>query len=255
MAYAGEKLDVAATSVALMTAAREAGFAFDEILAGPPAPMLVLWREAEKPDAPRFYLSGGIHGDEPAGPLAIIELMRQDRLPRDCGLVIFPMICPENLLDNSRENRAGVDPNRDYNHLRSDEVKAQVAWLEAKGGSFTAAFCLHEDWEFDGFYLYEVAYHPRGVRVADAILRAVENITGIESRGEIEGRPATDGLISISNLETRSDWPEALYLFSHHTRLVYTLETPSSLPLAGRVEAHVEAVSAAIESCLRQLAG
>jgi hypothetical protein len=39
---------------------------------------------------------------------------------------------------------------------------------------------------------------------------------------------------------------ESIYLRAHHARLGYTLETPSSLPLAHRIAAHRAACEAAI---------
>jgi hypothetical protein len=56
---------------------------------------------------------------------------------------------------NRRENAAGIDLNRDYRHLQSPEVRAHVDWLQRQP-RFDVALCLHEDWESNGFYVYEL---------------------------------------------------------------------------------------------------
>ncbi|MEI8343043.1 MAG: hypothetical protein WCH43_16080, partial [Verrucomicrobiota bacterium] len=59
---------------AFREAAEAAGFT-PTLLADLESGPLVAW---ERPGSgPRVYLSAGIHGDEPAGPLALLELMRE----------------------------------------------------------------------------------------------------------------------------------------------------------------------------------
>ena len=71
--------------------------------------------------AQQIYISGGIHGDEPAGPLALLELLRTDALPRDCDLWLCPLMNPAGLAAGTRENEHGIDLNRDYTDFRSVE--------------------------------------------------------------------------------------------------------------------------------------
>ena len=47
----------------------------EEILAQLDGSTLSTWERLG--DGPCIYLSAGIHGDEPAGPLALLELLRQ----------------------------------------------------------------------------------------------------------------------------------------------------------------------------------
>ena len=109
--------------------------------------------------------------------------------------------------------------------------------------------CLHEDWESHGFYLYEL--NPDGVPSAsDRILEDVSRVCPIDFSETIEGRPAKNGLILPTlDARTRLQWPEALFLITHKTRLCYTIEAPSDFPLLLRVEALVVAVRSAI-NCL-----
>jgi hypothetical protein len=63
----------------------------------------------------------------------------------------------------------------------------------------------------------------------------------------IEGRRAQGGVIRpMINPQDRPDWPEALYLISHKSRMGYTLEAPSDFPLTTRIDALNTAMSTAL---------
>src|SRR5580704_3810007 len=57
----------------------------------------------------RVYLSAGIHGDEPAGPLAVLQLLREDQWPPDAALWVCPCLNPTGFAANRRENAEGID--------------------------------------------------------------------------------------------------------------------------------------------------
>src|SRR5204862_2637245 len=101
----------------------------------------------------RIYMSTGIHGDEPAGPLALRQLLQQNQWPAEACLWLCPCLNPTGFPLNRRENAEGEDLNRDYRHLVTDEIRAHVAWLKRQP-KFDVTPCLHEDWESTGFYLY-----------------------------------------------------------------------------------------------------
>lgn len=195
----------------------------------------------------RFYLSTGIHGDEPAGPLAVLQLLREDYWPTDAAIWLCPCLNVTGFPLNRRENFSGVDLNRDYRHLLTEETRAHVKWLKEQP-NFDVALCLHEDWEAQGFYLYELNPDKRE-SLAETIISRVSEVCPIDSSPEIEGWPAKNGIISPTlDPESRPQWPEALYLINNKTRLSYTLEAPSDFPLKNRVSALVQAVRAVLES-------
>lgn len=75
------------------------------------------------------------------------------------------------------------------------------------------------------------------------MIRAVEPFCPIDHTRKIDGHDALDGVIIPTKRDLRrQDWPEALYMFTHHNSLNYTLEAPSSFALHTRVEALREAV-------------
>ncbi|HXR04352.1 MAG TPA: M14 family metallocarboxypeptidase [Verrucomicrobiae bacterium] len=194
----------------------------------------------------RIYLSTGIHGDEPAGPLAGLRLLQENKWPASAELWFCPCLNPVGFALNRRENADGKDLNRDYRHLETAEVRAHIAWLERQP-RFDLYLCLHEDWESHGFYLYE--QNPDGKSsFAETMVNAVQKICPIDPSEIIEDRPAKDGIIR-PNLDprTRPQWAEAFYLIVNKSRLGYTLEAPSDFPMATRVDALVTGVNAVMK--------
>src|ERR1051325_3282877 len=79
--------------------------------------------------AARVYLSAGIHGDEPAGPLAALQLLRDNRWPDHLDLWFCPCLNPIGFALNCRENARGIDLNREYLNPVADEILAHASWL------------------------------------------------------------------------------------------------------------------------------
>ena len=194
----------------------------------------------------RIYISAGIHGDEPAGPLAALRLIQENRWPEHAEIFLLPCLNPIGFTLNRRENAGGVDLNRDYRNSQSAETGAHIAWLERQP-KFDFYLCLHEDWESHGFYLYE--QNPDNqISLAQTMIDAVKKVCPIDLSECIEGRAAKGGIVrpNISPHE-RPDWPEAFHLITHKARRGYTLEAPSDFPLGLRVNALVAAVRAALD--------
>lgn len=208
-------------------------------------PLLALTRRTPGP-RPRIYVSAGIHGDEPAGPLALLELMTRRVFDHRAVWFICPLLNPVGFAKRTRENAEGIDLNRDYKALRSREIQAHARWLQRQP-NFDLALCVHEDWESRGYYLYELNPTHRAT-LAPAMIAAVERVCCIDAATVIDGRPVAErGIIRpISDPLLRDLWPESIYLRAHHTTLSYTLETPSSFPLERRIAAHAAAIETAI---------
>ena len=202
--------------------------------------------------ATRIYLSSGIHGDEPAGPLAALRLLRENQWPENVELWFCPCLNPMGFVLNRRENADGRDLNRDYRNPQTVEVRAHLAWLERQP-QFDLYLCLHEDWESHGFYLYEQNPDPKP-SLAEKMIEAVRKVCPIDLSENIEGRVAKQGIVRPNiKPHERPDWPEAFYLITHKSRQGYTLEAPSDFPLNVRVNALVAGVGAAL-ACFRSCA-
>ena len=76
--YAGEHIDIDAILRDIQDAARHHGWTTQALPVEPGLELLALTRSraspASRPDR-RLYLSAGIHGDEPAGPLAVRQIV------------------------------------------------------------------------------------------------------------------------------------------------------------------------------------
>jgi murein peptide amidase A len=200
---------------------------------------------------PRIYLSAGIHGDEPAPPWTLLHLSEHGFFDERCTWFVCPLLHPTGFVSRTRENFTGVDLNRDYKSLQTVEVQAHVRWLRRQP-NFDLAVCLHEDWEARGFYLYELTASTRP-SLAQSMLDAVREHCPIENALTIDDRTVTEpGVIHPSGDPLlRETWPEAVYLRNFHSQMVYTVETPSALPLEQRVATHAAAVTAAVQKFLQ----
>lgn len=207
--------------------------------------LLAMHRPSGQPGARRVYISAGIHGDEPAGPLAVRNLLTANALPERLDLWVCPCLNPSGFVQNRRENGEGLDLNRQYLKPGAREIISHVAWLRQQP-RFDLCLCLHEDWESRGFYLYEL--NPDGLRSpAEEIIEDVERMCPVDHAEVIDGWPAAGGIIRPAfQPELRPDWPEAFFLLMHKTRLTYTFEAPSDFPLSTRVHALEVATKSAI---------
>jgi murein peptide amidase A len=267
--YAGETIEIEDVLRDCVAAARLHGWAIEEIHAAPkrilaltryPASGMHHTSSVSGPglrgrtseDGPasvkvkRVYVSAGIHGDEPSGPLAARALLQQDAWPPNLEIRLCPCLNPSGFTLNRRENPEGLDLNRQYLAPQAEETLAHISWLNRQP-TFDLCLCLHEDWESHGFYLYEL--NPDGLpSLAEAMIQQVAGSCPIDRSEIIEGRPAHCGIIR-PDLDPRSrpQWPEAFYLITHKTRLSYTLEAPSDFALSVRVAALVGAVRTALQ--------
>ena len=199
------------------------------------------------PNAPRVYFSSGIHGNEFAGPPALLELLRRVDFFAAFDVTIFPILNPDGVAHGTRENADGVDLNRDYRALKSAEIASHVEALKTLG-RFDAAMMLHEDFEGVGAYLYELneALPPT---LGGEIIAAMGRHVPIDERPIIEEVAARGGVLQRRDIvlkhgriEDRPDWPEAIYLSINHTQVSYTTETPGPFPLEARVRAQIAAL-------------
>ncbi len=244
VALMSEVFDWSGFLPAFRAAARSAGFAEEELIPTADGPVSV-WTRA-RPAAKRIYLSAGIHGDEPAGPLALLDLMRSGFFGDSFEWILCPALNPGGLARNQRENADGMDLNRDYWKCESPEVRAHVAWLDAADPP-DCFLSLHEDWESAGFYLYEINLGEDQPHRAQAILEAVRPWFAPEP-GMIDGHHTrTPGWIyHEAEADVPEGWPEAIYLAKRQCPLSFTFETPSRAALAQRVAALRAAVTTAM---------
>jgi murein peptide amidase A len=244
--YFGERIDIERVLKQIELAGEDHGWRSETFLKADSYRLIALIRRVARP-LKRIYISTGIHGDEPAGPLSVLQLLQENLWPDNADIWLCPCLNPTGFKINTRESAQGFDLNRQYLQPEAEEIKAHISWLE-KQPAFDVSLCLHEDWEAEGFYVYELNPDNQSSFARGIIARAAE-VCPIDMSSMIEGRPAANGIINPStDPRSRPQWPEAFYLLTNKTRLSYTLEAPSDFQLVTRVAASVAAVRAVVDS-------
>ena len=102
-----------------------------------------------------ILITGGMHGDEPAGVEAAISFLARDNteLLNHFSFVVIPCINPDGYIHETRENKDDVDINRSFE--TDDVVEAVIVKNAIRDMQFTLTVDFHEDYEANGFYLYE----------------------------------------------------------------------------------------------------
>ena len=196
-----------------------------------------------------LYLSAGIHGDEPAAPEALLRWAERNvaKLAR-WPLLIFPCLNPWGLRNNTRMDSQGRDLNRLF-HLDTHPVVAAVHKV-TQPHRFQIALAMHEDYDAQGIYLYEVARGSCGF--GESLLRPAEKFLPRDPRRKIDVSIANCGLIRrrISPVKfAKMGHPEAIWLHLFHSENTFTFETPSEAALELRVRAQM----AVLEECVRRI--
>ncbi len=186
-----------------------------------------------------LYLSAGVHGDEPAATEALLAWAESHAAHlREMPLLIFPCLNPWGLARNIRVDVEGLDLNRSF-HLTQHPIIAAVR-SAAHGHRFAATVHLHEDYDAEGIYLYELArsktLHGRSILDAGSLAIAPDPRRAIEGSrcqlGHIRRKVTPEHFADIG-------YPEAIWLFAEHADRAYTIETPSEFALPARIAAHL----------------
>lgn len=245
--YRGDPIDLNVILTQLEDQSKAKGWKIEHLPFGNTSRESLLFLESRDDHHQKGVLiSGGIHGDEPATTATIAQCILEDLLPRHCSYYVFPCLNPTGMTSGTRENSNGVDLNRDYFKKQTNEVQTHLHKLEALP-RLDLALHLHEDWEADGFYLYELSKENTPAIYGRRILDQVGKVCPVELAKKIEGMPADRGLIHPRHRYLdRDDWPEAFHMMSHKTDHCLTLESPSDFEINVRVKALITAVQTAI---------
>ncbi|MFY9271206.1 MAG: M14 family metallocarboxypeptidase [Candidatus Manganitrophaceae bacterium] len=212
------------------------------------------------PDGPgkkKICLSGGIHGDEPAGAeaiLAVIEMIKkQPSLLDRFHFTLFPCINPFGYEHHTRHNRSNIDLNRQY-YRKDPPAEVRFVRSAIAGKSFDLDIEFHEDIDTPGFYMYEICNDP-AFAVGRKVIQRIGRKYPINLQTEIEGAPAREGLISPDAASTffkqriarRREWPQAIFFYQLGTPQIITSETPVHLEMHERVEMHLVTLTTALD--------
>ena len=190
-----------------------------------------------------ILITGGIHGDEPAGPASILRFLARDNthLLQRFKFLILPCINPYGYVHSTRENKRDIDLNRSFEETGITEV--DIVKETIAGQRFDFCIDLHEDWEAKGVYLYEA--QRNGQWIGPEITRQIEKIGPIDGEVGESTRPIADGVFQVEPA-----WGAAglvAYLFHFSADHAMICETPTSWALDQRTAAHLTALDAALE--------
>lgn len=110
------------------------------------------WNHGENP---RILIVSGAHGDE-YSVVSIVADEIERRAPMMLDFIFIPEMSPSAVARKTRENHVGEDIERHFiNATHHGEARAIMEFLRNK--TFDICLSFHEDREWDGFYLYDVA--------------------------------------------------------------------------------------------------
>jgi murein peptide amidase A len=145
----------------------------------------------------RIGLFAGIHGDEPEGTYALIQLLKllesKPELATGYCLFIYPICNPTGFEDNTRFSRIGKDLNREFWN-KSSEPEVQFLESELASRRFQGIISLHTDDTSDGFYGF-VRGATLSKHLIEPALKAAEEFLPRNGHDRIDGFEAIDGII------------------------------------------------------------
>jgi len=211
----------------------------------------VIWLESTAARAGErvIYVSAGVHGDEPGATSGLLKWAEANEgLLREGAFVIFPCLNPVGLVLNTRVDGRGLDLNRRF-HLAEDPVCG--AWQNVMSGrAVKLGMCLHEDYDAQGMYVYELSRLPKGWS-GEVLKRVATPRLPVDGRGRIEGRVAVEGVIQRRRSpQGLPGLPEAIGLYGMGCEVSLTFETPSEFALDDRVHAQEAFLNVVVQMAL-----
>jgi murein peptide amidase A len=159
----------------------------------------IVFRGAGETGEPHIRLGifAGVHGDEPAGVEALVDLLRYiDANPvlfRAYRIHIYPLCNPTGYEDGTRHSRSGKDLNREF---WRGSLEPEVAILERELllNKFHGIISLHSDDTSEGLYGF-VRGHVLTEQLLAPALAAAEAALPVNQDSVIDGFHAVNGII------------------------------------------------------------
>lgn len=226
--------------------ARETGCKVRTLCTVDGLPVIVIESAAAQSGAPAAYLSSGVHGDEPGSAWGLLMWAEKHARELKSGsFLIAPCLNPVGLTLNTRADHRGIDINRRFHDAEDAICGPWQRWITGKAMRF--GLCLHEDYDAQGIYLYELN-HARQTKGHDVIDKC-SRVIAPDPRTNIDGQRARGGVIRRRTMPTHlPGMPEAIELHVRGCPVTMTFETPSEFDLDRRVRAQVRFIEAAVEA-------
>ena len=193
-----------------------------------------------------ILITGGMHGDEPAGVEAVLQFLARDNTSRlkNFSFSVIPCINPYGYVHNTRETFDDIDINRAFE--TEDVVEVAIVKKALSNTQFSLAIDFHEDYDATGFYLYEGKRDEQYIGPDLAI--AAKAVGPIDPEDPNEDEFATylaDGVYEFS-----AAWGTqglAPYLLHFHSEHVIISETPTVWHLEQRAALHLTILDTALD--------
>jgi hypothetical protein len=199
-------------------------------------------------DPIRIGIFAAIHGDEPAGALALASfltlLVAEPEIAENFHLEVYPLCNPTGFEDNTRHSRRGRDLNRLF-WQNSAEAEVQLLEHELRSRHFSGIIQLHADDTSDGIYGF-VRGHTLTEHLLRPALRAAGEVLPRNVNATIDGFAARDGIIcehyeGVLGAPVQMDPVPFEIIF----------ETPQLAPMERQVQALVVALRTILEEYRR----
>lgn len=195
------------------------------------------------PTPQRVLITGGMHGDEPAGVEAVLQFLARDNttLLKNFSFLVIPCINPYGYVHNTRETLDDVDINRAF---EAEDIAEVVILKKALGTTqFSLAIDFHEDYDATGFYLYEGKQDEK--YIGPKLATAAKAIGPIDPEDPGEDAPdLAEGVYKVATAwGTQGLTP---YLLHFHSEHVIISETPTVWQLEQRAALHLTILDTAL---------
>jgi Succinylglutamate desuccinylase / Aspartoacylase family len=218
-------------------------------------------------------ISGGVHGDEPAGVHAALAFLAEDAHEFDGALqfLVFPCVNPSGFDADTLETASGANLNRLFGtNSAQPEIRAIEDWLRMQAQHFVMTFDLHEvrpDYFGEGFvprdnpraaYLYETVIDD-SERVGRLMIDALPSDRAVCDWPTIYHDINHAGVVSYPEACRNEVYAEGnsfdSFLSRRYTGHSFTLETPTGWSLGDRVDTQLTFLKVALRHAVAKSMG
>ncbi|HEV2159477.1 M14 family metallocarboxypeptidase [Bradyrhizobium sp.] len=221
---------------------------------------------------PTMLISGGLHGDEPAGVHAALAFVvsAQREFDADLQFVVFPCLNPSGFDAGTLQTQSGANLNRLFGiGSAQPEVRAVEDWLRTQARRYRMTFDLHEvrpDYVGEGFTEQN---NPRGAYLYETVSDGSDRIGRLMIDALPAGRPVCDwptiyndineaGVVSYPQGRRNEIYAQGTsldaFLDRHYTGHAFTFETPTEWSLNDRVDTQLTFLKVALGHAAREAA-
>lgn len=232
----------------------------------PGADRALLLVEFGRGGLPVVHVTAGVHGDEPAGPWALLAMAGSGMLDERFAYRLWPCTNPSGYESGTRANAEGNDINRSFTREAATPESRAIMQVN-EGCRFALAIDLHEDFEADGFYCYEPVIDGTAplsqailwaIEAAGFSLQTLDHLFDLGYPKDLAGvdqlRTLERGRVLVNAKAERRFFPglpQSLYLLRTSTRRTVTLETPRKRAWEDRITMHRIAVVSALAQAIQ----